>query len=117
VHRHQTAERLGSFLSREFQETGFFVIKVQRAAFGKVSNDATKRISYLQFTTDAKMVGAGFVDGAAGADAILNQNKTNYAQAVAGLAAFISKYMPSLEGEASFHLLMSCGKLDIFGVA
>ncbi|GAC1400617.1 MAG: hypothetical protein NVSMB56_15720 [Pyrinomonadaceae bacterium] len=88
------------FLSREFQETGFFVIKVQRAAFGKVSNDATKRITFQQFSTDSQTVGKGFVDGQAGGGAILDQNKTNYAQAVVNSQAFITKYPTTLSASA-----------------
>jgi hypothetical protein len=88
------------FLSREFQETGFFVIKVQRVAFGKMSNDASKRISYSQFLNDAQTVGQGFVDGQTGADAVLDQNKTNYAQAVVSSGDFTAKYSNSLSASA-----------------
>jgi hypothetical protein len=84
------------FLSREFQETGFYVIRLQRAAFGKVSQDASKRISYQQFLGASQIVGAGFVDGQAGADAILDQNKTNYAQLVVSGADFSAKYPTAL---------------------
>lgn len=88
------------FLSREFQETGFFVIKMQRVAFGKVSNDATKRITFQQFLTDSAAVGKGFIDLQPGADQVLEQNKTNYAQTVAGSAAFVSKYPSTLSASA-----------------
>ena len=88
------------FLSREFQETGFYVIKLQRAAFGKISSDATKRMSLSQFLTDARAVGAGFIDGQAGAEAVLDQNQTAYAQAVAGSFAFIARYPTMLSASA-----------------
>jgi hypothetical protein len=88
------------FLSREFQETGFFVIKIQRAAFGKVSNDATKRLTYLQFLRDAQAVGKGFADLQPGADQILEQNKVAYTQTVAGSQAFIAKYPTTLSAAA-----------------
>jgi minor extracellular serine protease Vpr len=84
------------FLSREFQETGFYVIRVQRTAFAKVSNDAQKRITLSQFLTDSSAVGAGFVDGQVGADAVLEQNKNNYAQAIVTSSAFVSKYPQTL---------------------
>ncbi|GAC1397800.1 MAG: hypothetical protein NVSMB56_12810 [Pyrinomonadaceae bacterium] len=83
------------FLSREFQETGFYVIKLQRAAFGKVSNDATKRITFQQFASDASTVGNGFVDGQAGADQKLDQNKTAYTQNVVTNANFIARFPTS----------------------
>jgi subtilisin family serine protease len=84
------------FLSREFQETGFYVIKLQRAAFGRVSNNASSRITYAQFTADAQAVGNGFVDGQAGADQVLDQNKTAYAQKVAASPLFVAKYPISM---------------------
>jgi len=95
------------FLSREFQETGFYVIKLQRAAFGKLSSDATKRIGFSQFVIDAQAVGAGFVDGQAGADAVLDQNQTAYAQSVAGSSAFIAKYPITLSASAYVDTLFS----------
>jgi len=88
------------FLSREFQETGFFVIRVQRAAFGHLSQDAAKRITYQQFITDSQAVGQGFIDGKSGADTILDQNKTAYVQAVAGSANFLLQYPTTLSASA-----------------
>ncbi len=84
------------FLSREFQETGFYVIRLQRVAFGKLSVDATKRITLQQFLTDSRTVGNGFIDLQPGADQVIDQNKTAYAQAVAGSAAFITRYPTTL---------------------
>ncbi len=89
------------FLSREFQETGFYVIRMQRAAFGKISVDATKRITFQQFLTDARTVGNGFIDLQPGADQILDQNKTAYAQSVAGSASFIARF-PTTQTAAQF---------------
>ena len=89
------------FLSREFQETGFYVIRLQRAAFGRLSSDATKRITYLQFLRDAQQVGKGFVDLQPGADLILEQNKVAYAQAVAASPAFIARF-PTTQTAATF---------------
>ncbi len=86
----------GFFLSREFQQTGYYVIKLQRVAFGKFSNDPTKRLSFSQWLTDAQAVGAGFIDGQPGADAVLDQNQTTYARSVAGSAAFITTYPTTL---------------------
>jgi YVTN family beta-propeller protein len=88
------------FLSREFQETGFFVIRIQRVAFGKASNDAQKRISFQQFLAASQTVGRGFVDGQTGADQILEQNKTAYAQTIVSSQTFISKYPTSLSASA-----------------
>ena len=75
------------FLSIEYQETGGYAIRMQRAAFGKKSQDST-RISYLQFINDARFVGDGVVIGQPGADARLNANKDAYATQVVTSTAF-----------------------------
>jgi hypothetical protein len=54
------------FLSIEFQETGGFVIRMQRAAFGMKSADSATRLNYLQFIHDARQVGDGVVVGQPG---------------------------------------------------
>lgn len=87
------------FLSGEFKETGRYVIKLQRAAFGKMSIDS-RRILFQQFLTDAQTVGAGYVDGQPGAEAILDQNKNVYTQSVVGSAGFVSRYPTSLPASA-----------------
>jgi hypothetical protein len=88
------------FLSIEFQETGFYVITLQRGAFGKISNDSTRRITFQQFLNDAQQVSAGVVQGQPGWDIILDQNKTAYAQNVVESAAFINRYPTTLPASA-----------------
>jgi hypothetical protein len=88
------------FLSTEFQETGFYVIRIQRAAFGKVSNDAAKRISFQQFLNDARAVGNGVIVGQPNAQQQLDQNKTAYARAVVSSSDFASRYPTSLSAAA-----------------
>jgi hypothetical protein len=68
------------FLSIEFQETGGYALRVQRAAFGRQSNDPFTRYPYLQFMRDSRTIGSGVVIGQAGADALLEQNKQAYAE-------------------------------------
>jgi hypothetical protein len=80
------------FLSGEFQETGFYVIRTQRAAFGKKSSDSATRYPYLPFLQDAQQVGAGVVIGQPGANALLEANKQAYATQVVSSAAFITAY-------------------------
>ncbi|GAC1399134.1 MAG: hypothetical protein NVSMB56_14090 [Pyrinomonadaceae bacterium] len=88
------------FLSTEFQETGFYVLRIQRAAFGRVSSDASKRVSYDQFKTDARFVGKGVIVGQPNALQLLDQNKTAYAQTIVGSSNFISKYPTTLSPAA-----------------
>jgi CSLREA domain-containing protein len=80
------------FLSFEFQETGGFVLRTQRAAFGKKSEDPLTRISYNQFVRDARQVGEGVVVGQTGYDVRIGVNEQAYATQVVTSAAFINRY-------------------------
>jgi len=80
------------FLSIEFQESGFNVIRTQRVAFGKKSADPATRYQYLPFLKDAQQVGAGVVVGQPGADALLEANKQAYATQVVTSTPFTTAY-------------------------
>jgi hypothetical protein len=76
------------FLSIEFQETGFYVLRLQAAGFNKQSDDASSRVTYTSFMRDARQVGEGVIIGQPGAQARLNQNKAAYALQVVSTTAF-----------------------------
>lgn len=80
------------FLSIEFQETGFNVIRTQRAAFGRKSDSSSIRFPYFPFMHDAQQVGRGVIIGQPGATALLDQNKQQYATQIATSSAFIAAY-------------------------
>ncbi|PYS85384.1 MAG: hypothetical protein DMF67_01605 [Acidobacteria bacterium] len=80
------------FLSIEFQETGGFVIRTQRVAFGRQSADPTSRVPYLQFMRDTRQVGAGVVVGQPGFDTLLEANKQAYAQQIVNDPAFLARF-------------------------
>ena len=80
------------FLSIEFQNTGFFVLRTQRAAFGKKSADPLTRFAYLPFLKDTQQVGTGVVFGQPGADALLEANKQAYTTQIVTSAPFIAAY-------------------------
>lgn len=84
------------FMSIEFQETGGAVIRLQRAAFGKKSNDPATRITYQQLIRDSRQIGNGVIVGQGAWDQLLNQNKQAYAQQVITSSAFIALYPTSL---------------------
>ena len=86
------------FLSIEFQETGFYVIRLQRVAFGRKSDTATSRVPYKQFIQEARLVGDGVVVGQPGADQLLEQNKQTYAMQVVTSAAFVALFPTSQSG-------------------
>lgn len=89
------------FLSIEFQESGFNVIRSQRVAFGKKSADPATRFQYLPFLKDGQQVGAGVIIGQPGADALLEANKQAYAQQIVTSAPFIASY-PVAQTAAQF---------------
>ncbi|HWW74625.1 MAG TPA: cytochrome c peroxidase, partial [Pyrinomonadaceae bacterium] len=79
------------FLSIEFQETGFYAIRVQRAAFGHKSADAS-RLTRASFLPDASALGAGLVVGVGDWQRLLEQNKQAYAERVASGADFAARF-------------------------
>jgi hypothetical protein len=83
------------FLSIEFQATGFYAIRMQRAAFGKRSDTATTRMTYQDLIRDTQQLDDGVIVGEAGADAKLEQNKQAYATQVVTSAAFIARFPTS----------------------
>src|SRR5687767_8216392 len=62
------------FLSGEFQQTGYFVYLVNKAAFGNISGKPVPVVRST-FMPETRTVGQGVVVGAPGADALLNANK------------------------------------------
>ncbi|MGH9907829.1 MAG: Calx-beta domain-containing protein, partial [Pyrinomonadaceae bacterium] len=80
------------FLSIEFQETGFFVIRLQRSAFGRKSDTASTRIAYNELIEDGRQVGEGVIVGHAGFEQVLEANKQAYAEVVVGSSEFVTKY-------------------------
>ena len=80
------------FLSIEFQETGLFAIRVQRAAFGRKSDAAATRISYDQFIEDSRQVGESLVVLTPGWEQRLEVNRQAYAGQVVSSSEFVMKY-------------------------
>lgn len=80
------------FLSIEFQETGGYALRVQRAAFGRQSNDPFTRYPYLQFMRDSRTVGEGVIVGQPGYDTLLEQNKQAYAEQIVASSDFAIRF-------------------------
>lgn len=80
------------FFSMEFEATGGFAIRVQRAAFGRKSSEASSRISYAQFTADSRFIGNGVVQGQAGSQAQLDSNRAAYIHQVVTSPQFVSSH-------------------------
>jgi streptogramin lyase len=80
------------FLSIEFQETGGYALRIQRAAFGRQSNDPSSRYPYLQFMHDARTIGQGVIVGQPGFDMLLEHNKQTYAEQIAASNEFAVRF-------------------------
>jgi uncharacterized delta-60 repeat protein len=76
------------FLSIEFQQTGYFVIRAHKAAFG--NNRQTPR--YFDFLRDTQHVAQGVVVGTPGADARLEANKQAFAAAFVARPEFVAAH-------------------------
>jgi Ca2+-binding RTX toxin-like protein len=83
------------FLSTEFQETSGNVLRTQRVAFGRQSNDQFTRVPYLQFMRDTRQIGQGVIIGQPGADALLEANKAFYAEQVVLDPNFTIRFPPA----------------------
>ena len=95
------------FLSTEFQQTSFFVIRLQRAAFARKSNSPATRFPYLEFIRDARRVGNGVIIGKAGAEQQLENNKQAYATDIVTSSAFISRFPLTLSAAEYVDALFS----------
>jgi hypothetical protein len=83
------------FLSIEYQQTGFYAIRIQRTAFGSRSDTASTRVTYEKLVRDTRQLGAGVIVGQGGYEAKLEQNKQNYATQIVTSAAFIARFPTS----------------------
>jgi cytochrome c peroxidase len=88
------------FLSIEFQETGFYAIRVQRSAFGRKSADAS-RLTLATFLPDAGALGEGVVVGLADWQQRLEQNKQVYAERVIAAPEFAARF-PSTQTASEY---------------
>ncbi len=91
------------FLSIEFQETGYLVYKIHKAAFGdRFGNaDPAKKVSVRRadFMPDTKSIGNGIVVGNQGWEAALNANKDAFALAFVQRAAFQTAFPAGLTAQ------------------
>ncbi|MBV8858897.1 MAG: hypothetical protein JOZ02_18340 [Acidobacteria bacterium] len=83
------------FLSIEFQQTGYFVIRAHKAAFG--SNKQTPR--YFDFLRDTQRVAQGVVVGTPEADARLEANKQAFAVAFVTRPEFLAEFPEGMTGD------------------
>jgi hypothetical protein len=90
VSEHRTNVSAAFFLSIEFQETGFLVYRLYKAAY------ATPPVHMGQFLLDTRAVGRGLVVGANGWKELLEVNKKALIEDFVERAEFIESYPSSL---------------------
>jgi hypothetical protein len=95
------------FLSPEFQETGFFVLRARNVAFGRRSDDPATRVRYRDFIREARQVGEGVVSGEAGFEQKLAQNKQAYAEQVVTEAAYVQRFPTTLSASEYVNALFT----------
>jgi hypothetical protein len=84
------------FLSIEFQETGFFALRVRRAAFGTRSASPAARVPLAVFLRDMRGLGEGVVVGQADWAQLVERNKLAYLSRVVGRPEFAARFPESL---------------------
>jgi uncharacterized repeat protein (TIGR01451 family) len=98
------------YLSIEFQETGYFVERMYKAAYGDMNGTSTLGgahqfavpiVRFSEFFPDQRFVGNGFVVGQPGADVVLENNKQAFATAFVQRPRFTAAY-PSSMSAAQF---------------
>jgi uncharacterized repeat protein (TIGR01451 family) len=89
------------FLSIEFQETGYFVERAYKAAFGStaatsslggVHQVSVPTVRFNEFLADKQEISQGVIVGTAGWDMLLNNNKTAFASEFVQRARFAQIY-------------------------
>ena len=80
------------FLSIEFQETGFYAIRVQRAAFNRRSDTSSSRMTFSELTVAQQQIGAGVIVGQPGYQQVLDSNKNAYAAQVVASSQFAARF-------------------------
>jgi hypothetical protein len=79
------------FLSIEFKETGYFVYRMYKAAFGDLPNRPVP-VRMQQFFPDTQRIGRGVVVGLDNWPAQLDANKQSFALELVGRAEFAARY-------------------------
>lgn len=97
------------FLSIEFQETGFYALRVQRVAYGRRSNDPATRVTFDELTAAQQQLGQGVVVGQPGSAQQLDNNKTFYAEAVQNTPTFNNRFPQTSAGAYVDALYASAG--------
>ncbi|HEX7957985.1 MAG TPA: hypothetical protein VF508_13635 [Pyrinomonadaceae bacterium] len=108
VELHRVNVSAAFFLSIEFQETGGFVYRAYKAAFGNLPNRPVP-VRRENFMPDARSISNGIIVGPEGWQAALSNNKTAYAQSFVQRAEFQNAYPASMTAAQFVDTLFSNG--------
>lgn len=86
------------FLSIEFQNTGFLVYKMNKAAFGNLSGKPVP-VRRETFMPDSRTISAGVVVGLQGWEQVLENNKVAFALAFVQRPQFLTDYPVSMTAD------------------
>ena len=93
------------FLSIEFQETGYLVERMYKAAYGDATGNSTFNgahqlpvpiVRFNEFLVDSQQIGRGVVIGQPGADQLLESNKVAFANDFVSRTRFSSAFASTL---------------------
>jgi len=86
------------FLSIEFQETGYYVYRMYKSAFGNLATPpgAPVPVVFNEFLKDTQQIGKGVQVGVGNWESQLETNKQNYAIAYVQRADFLAQYPNSM---------------------
>ena len=101
------------FLSIEFQQTGFYVLRMQRAAFGKRSKDPATRMLLADWLRDVAQVANGLVVLQPGWEQVLENNKQAYATQIVNSSAFTTRYPTTLNATQYVDALISTAAVPL----
>ncbi|MDX6406725.1 MAG: trimeric autotransporter adhesin [Blastocatellia bacterium] len=89
------------FLSIEFQQSGYYVYRTYKTAFGDINPPTVPvPVRYREFTTDTKEVQRGVIVGQGAWQAQLDANKQAYALAFVARSGFQSRYPAGMTAAA-----------------
>ena len=80
------------FLSIEFQQSGYFVIRAHKAAFGSAKSNPR----YLTFLRDQRRIGEGVIIGNPGADVLLEANRQAFLEEFVSRPEFVTAFPPGV---------------------
>ena len=91
------------FLSIEFQQTGYFVIRAHKAAFG----NAKANPRYLTFLRDQRRVGEGVIVGNIGWEALLDANRQAFLEEFVSRPEFVLNFPQGLAASTYVNALFA----------